>query len=359
MIDPRLMTQAQKPVHRNTERGNTAIIALVVLVLVAVGAIAYLSGQINIGNDKEKSPAQTASAQPAGGQEQTASAQPQAARQPQIEVKDGNPVVGSIEGKDITRADVLGYIQTLPPQTRQSVPALQLFDLSLNQMLNEKLIAEKAAKANLDNDPFVKEQLAAAKEQIVRQAFIQKQIEKGMTDERLKEAYNLYVSNFPKIDEVKTRHILVKEEAEAKDVLKKLKDGGDFVALAKEHSIDGTKDKGGDLGYVSAQDKDKIIPEFLAAALALKPGEVSKEPVKTEFGYHIIEVTEERIRPPASFEQAKPFLAAQLSNAVLNDVITKWREEADVKVFDINGDPIEPAAGDESPEAPAAEEAAQ
>ena len=165
-----------------------------------------------------------------------------------------------------------------------------------------------------------------------------------MTDERLKEVYDEYVKNFPEVPEVKTAHILVKDEALAKDILKQLNEGGDFAVLAKEHSIDATKDNGGSLGYISRQ--DQVIPEFLEAAFALKDGGISKEPLKSEFGYHIIKVEDERMRPPASFEQAKPFLASQIQAQVLNELMSSWRADAKVEVFDINGDAIEPAAGE-------------
>ncbi|MEM7651297.1 MAG: peptidylprolyl isomerase [Pseudomonadota bacterium] len=343
------MTNLKPYLSREAERGNTAIIVLVALVVIAVGAIALLSGQIG-GNAGEQT-TQTASSEPASGQapaaQQTADAAAADAA-PLPEIKEGNPVVGVVNGQEITRADVFNFMQTLPQQTKQAVPPLDLFELALNQMLNERLIAEKAKGANLDDSPFVKERLEAAKQQLVRQAFIQQQIQQNMTDERLKGAYDVYVQNFPEIEEVKTRHILVEDEALAKDMIKQLGEGADFGELAKANSIDATKENGGELGFIAQQ--DQVIPEFLEAAFSQKVNEVSKKPVKSDFGFHVIEVLEKRNRPPASFEQAKPFLAAQISNDVLNDVINKWRDEAGVQAFDINGEPIEPAAGDETPE---------
>jgi peptidyl-prolyl cis-trans isomerase C len=79
----------------------------------------------------------------------------------------------------------------------------------------------------------------------------------------------------------------------------------------------------------------------------MKPGEYSKKPVKSEFGYHIIQLEELRKRPPAEFEQARPFLEAQLRQQILNEIVQKWRDDAKIERFDINGEPIEPAAGDE------------
>ena len=150
----------------------------------------------------------------------------------------------------------------------------------------------------------------------------------------------------------------MKEEDQAKELLKQIKGGADFAELAKENSVDATKESGGELDYISKQ--DQVIPEYIEEAFDLKVGEMSKKPLKSDFGYHIVEVLDERNRPPATFEEAKPFLAAQLRGQVLNEVLASWREDADVEVYDINGDSIEPAAGNETPAeaAPAAEEPA-
>ena len=117
--------------------------------------------------------------------------------------------------------------------------------MARDQVVNNRLIEAKSKKVNLDNDPVVKKQLEMAKKQIVQQVFIQKEIEKAMTDERLKVAYEQYVTNFPEITERKTAHILVKEKSQAEELINKINEGEDFGAIAKEHSIDATKDNNG------------------------------------------------------------------------------------------------------------------
>jgi peptidyl-prolyl cis-trans isomerase C len=179
--------------------------------------------------------------------------------------------------------------------------------------------------------------MKAAKEQIVRSVFMQKEADKALTDEVLQKAYEEYKNNFPNVDEIKARHILVKEEAQAKEIIEKLSQGGDFAALAKEFSIDATKERGGELNYFV---KQEVVPEFGDAVFAMKPKDVSKKPVKSPFGYHVIEVLDMRKRQAPTFEQAKPFIAAQLRGQALNAVVSKWRSEANVQLFDINGNPV-------------------
>ncbi len=347
---------------RTSEQGRSAIIALVALVVVAVGALVFFSGQLSGGSKSGSGTGteQTASAESetpsgvesaAGESTESASAKNEAGQAKDGDktaglpiIKPGNPVVAKINGKDVTRMDVFGFIQNLPPETRQ-MPIDKLFPLALEQVVNAELIGEKVKTVNLEEDQMVKDQMKAAKQQIIRSVFLQKEADKATTEDMLKSAYEDYKKNFPKIEEMKARHILVKDEALAKDLIKKIKDGGDFAQLAKENSIDATKENGGELNFFSKQD---VVPEFADSAFALADKAVTDKPVKSQFGYHIIQALEKRERPPATYDQARPFLSAQLRGKALNGVVQKWREAAKIEVFDINGDSIEPASGDDT-----------
>jgi peptidyl-prolyl cis-trans isomerase C len=318
------------------ESGNAGIIALVVLVVVAIGAFAYFAtqkGNQSVAATDVPAAANTADAGANPAATANASGQPQ--------IAPGNPVVAKVDGKDITRMDVLNFVQTLPPQTRQ-MPIEQLFPLAVDQLVNTQVIVEKTKGVKLDSDPEVQKQVELAKEQIVRTVYLQKEVEKKVTDARLKEAYELYKKNFPDVQEARARHILVKEESKAKDLIKQLDGGADFAELAKQNSTDGTAPNGGDLGYFTEKD---VVPAFGKAAFGTAPGSYTKTPVKSDFGYHIIKVEDKRKRPPAEFEAAKPFLEVQVRRAILEDMIKNWREQAKIETFDINGNKIEPSAG--------------
>lgn len=337
-----------------SESGNAVVAVLVVLVVAALGVVAFVGGYINVGG-KGKTDAAVAEsmAEPASGDESKlsekapAEGEAQASQKEAAEfvVKPGNPVVAKIDGQDVTRLDVFNFIQTLPPNTRQ-LPVQQLFPLATEQVLNARLINEKTESVKLDNDPEVKKQLEEAKKQIVRSVFIQKQIDEKLTEDRVKAAYAQYRANFPDVDEAKARHILVKDEKLANDLIKQLNDGASFEELAKANSTDSTGANGGELGYFAKTD---VVPEFSEAAFSMKPGEYSKKPVKSEFGYHVIKLEELRKRPPAELAEAKPFIEAQLRQQILNEIVEGWREKAKIERFDINGDPIEPAAGGDEP----------
>ncbi len=324
------------------ERGNSIVIILVVLVVAALGGMAYFSGHL-VQEERTEGQAVAEEVEVSGEDSAEISEPIQApAPVPETEIKPGNPVVAVIGDQDVTRIDVLNFMQTLPAETRQ-LPMDQLFPLVQNQLINMSLVKEKSATVNLDDDPLVKQQLELAKQNIVPVVFMQREVEKVLDEERLKAEYDTYVANFPNIEEAKARHILVEDEALAKDIISQISGGASFEALAKEHSIDATAEKGGELGYFA---KGDVVPEFAEAAFAQEINAVSEMPVKSDFGFHIIKVEERRQRPPADFETAKPFLVGQLRNEVTNEIIEQWREEAGVKLFDINGEALEPAADD-------------
>lgn len=334
------------------QSGNAVIIVLVALVVVALGALAYLSGQT--GGDEAKPAAEqvaaaTTDAPTAEAQNPADAAVPdqppaesaEAAPVSEGDIKPGNPVVARVDGKDITRLDVFNLVQTLPPQTRQ-MPLEKLFPMAVDQLISAKVIEKKTEGVDLSADEEVKKQLELAREQIERSVYIQKEVSKKVTDDRLKAAYEDYKKNFPEVKEVKASHILVKEEAKAAEIIEKLNEGGDFAALAKENSIDGTAKNGGDLGYFVKQD---VVPAFGDAAFKLDVGKFSEKPVKSDFGYHIIKVEDKRNRPVPEFAEAKPFLEAQVRRQVLEELIGGWRDAAKVERFDINGAPLKEKSG--------------
>lgn len=163
--------------------------------------------------------------------------------------------------------------------------------------------------------------------------------ELGIKEQDIKEYFEKNKKAFSQQEEVKASHILVEDEKLAKDIIKKLDKGEDFAELAKEHSIDGTKDKGGDLGYFG---KGVMVEEFEKAAFSMKVGEYSKKPVKSQFGYHIIKVTDKQESKDAKFEdvkaEVKDALLREKAEKELDDWLLEKREEYKVKNYLLNQD---------------------
>jgi len=149
--------------------------------------------------------------------------------------------------------------------------------------------------------------------------------------------YDQDLAGKPGQEEVNARHILVDSEAEAKAIIGQIKAGGDFAALAKQHSKDPGGAQGGDLGFFK---KDEMVPEFATAAFALKPGQVSPDPVHTQFGRHVILVVERRQAEPPSFEQARDELRQKMIQEGVQKVVAKARASASVEKFNLDGSPM-------------------
>jgi peptidyl-prolyl cis-trans isomerase C len=132
-----------------------------------------------------------------------------------------------------------------------------------------------------------------------------------------------------KMTELKASHILVKEEATAKEVIAKLNKGGKFADLAKEYSTGPSGPKGGELGWFTPQ---RMVPEFSKAVLAMKDNEYTKQPVQTQFGWHIILRTGQREGTPPTFEEVKPSIVATLEQEHIQKYINELRKGAKVEI---------------------------
>lgn len=254
-----------------------------------------------------------------------------------VKIKEGNPVVAVVDSEEIKREEVMAFIAKLPDQLR-ALPLETTFPLALEEVVADRVVTKRVEDSKITEDPEVVKLVEQAQSQIVRSVYLEREIKKALTEEKLREEYKRLVSDVDDIEETKASHILLEDEATAKEVIAKLDGGADFAELAKEYSTGPTGQNGGDLGYFA---KNQMVPEFANAAFALKVGAVSKEPVKTQFGYHVIKVEDRRVAPRPSFEEVKAQIQQKLSKDVAIELLTDWKEEADVEKFDINGEPVE------------------
>jgi peptidyl-prolyl cis-trans isomerase C len=239
-----------------------------------------------------------------------------------------NTVYATVDGSDIKGSDINTFIQKLPPQL-QAAPADKLLEMIVNQMVNDRLVAKEAAKEGLDKDPEVAKRIDDAKQQVIRDVYVEKQLKGKVSDADVKAKYDEVVKNTPPQDEIRASHILVKDEATAKDIIKQLHGGAKFADLAKKYSIDPTKEQGGDLGYFV---RGAMVKEFGDAVFAMKKGEVTKEPVHTQFGYHVIKVVDRRPQEKPPFDKVKDQIKAQLTDQQIRDLVKKLRDGAKVEL---------------------------
>ncbi|MEW6189584.1 MAG: peptidylprolyl isomerase, partial [Actinomycetota bacterium] len=155
-----------------------------------------------------------------------------------------------------------------------------------------------------------------------------------VTEEEMAKYYEKNKNRYKEPEKAKTRHILLGSEKEAKDILKKLKDGEDFAQLAKKYSMDtATKDQGGSLDWMA---REQLAPEFADAAFRLNPGEIS-DVVKTQFGFHIIKLEEKKTEHQKSFEEVKEQVKRELLRERQRKKYQAWvkklRKKAKIKIY--------------------------
>ncbi len=222
---------------------------------------------------------------------------------------DPKEVVATIDGKPVTRQDVLDSASDLPPQYMAQID--KLFPQLLNRLIGIQLVQAKGREQGLADDPEVKRLVKQAEEEAISRSYIQKVVEQKVNDEAIQKIYDEDLKEHPPQIEIRASHILVKTEDEAKEIIKELSGGADFAALAKEKSIDkGSGQNGGDLNWFT---KDTMVKEFSDAAFAMQRGDVSKVPVKSQFGWHIIKITDSRMQTPVPLEQKKDDIRKALS----------------------------------------------
>ena len=246
------------------------------------------------------------------------------------EGKDG--VAAVVNGDKITVAEIREAYKA-NPQLKDRVSFEEFYNKALDGFISGKMVYQQAQKAKIEDTPEYKAQLKLAKEELARKIYMEKEVDKKVTDSEIKKLYDEYKETFKSEKEIKAKHILVDNEKTAKDIIAKLKKGEKFDDLAKKYS----KDKP-ELGYFT---KNVMVPEFANAAFAMKKGEYSKTPVKTQFGYHIIMIQDVRDSKPADLKVIKPQLRAMLAQNALAESFQETAQNSKIEKYTLDGKTLE------------------
>ena len=242
----------------------------------------------------------------------------------------GKNSVAAVNGKNITQKQYQAHLkqrQAKNAKGKQAAPVSR--QVILDELINREVLLQEAKKLKLHKNKKLKAQLELLKNNLLIQALIaQSPASKPISDKELKEIYDKQVGSAdPK--EYKARHILVKEEAKAKTLIKELNDGANFEEVAKKESTGPSGKNGGDLGWFSSA---QMVPAFSQAAAKLKKGTHSQKPVKTRFGYHIIKLEDSRTRELPKFEDIKEQIKPVVQNKRLQEYVVKLRSKAKIEV---------------------------
>ena len=245
--------------------------------------------------------------------------------------EDPNKIIAAKVNKYIiTAQDVLTAFEKLPPKIKKKSLS-DLYPNIVNELINQHLITEQAYKEKLDLNKIVIDQVKKNKDQIIARYWINNFLINQTKRENIEIFYNNYLKAFKSSKEFNASHILVKQEKEALEVLKKLKNKEKFSELAKTLSIGPSAKNEGKLGWFSP---GQMVKEFEKATLLLKKGEISKIPVKTQFGFHIILLNDIRNSKPKKLSEIKTNIIDRIKKNSLSNLEKEIRKDKKIIIND-------------------------
>lgn len=275
----------------------------------------------------------------------------EATTQPSMTTADTNAKVAS--GKIIATINGQPLYQENLEVIQSALPKAMPEQHLVERMIELRLLASAARQEGLDKQIKTQAQIQNAVDNQLANDYLSNYLSKmEVTDAVLQPEYDKFVKGYPSTTQYKAAHILVKTKEEAEAIIKQLDSGTPFDQLAKEKSQDpGSAKQGGDLGWFDA---DQMVPEFSAAVEKLKKGEITQQPVKSQFGWHVIKLEDTRQSQPPTFAELKPQLETQYRRAAIENLIKELRAKAKV---DIVAAPTTPSAAPVEAPKPAAEPA--
>ena len=238
---------------------------------------------------------------------------------------DSDKPLVSVNGAVLTNGDLEAFTKAMSASRGQAVSRKE----ALNTLIDRELLYQEALSKGIDKKPEVEQELKDQRRSMLANIMITDMLRtKPASDAELHKIYKERVLN-QKLTEYKARHILVKTEGEAKDIIAQLDKGADFAKLAKAKSIDtGSAEKGGDLGWFNPA---QMVPAFSQATEALQKGHYTKTPVKSQFGWHVILLENSRPVKPPTFDELKPRLEGVVQSERVSTYVKSLRDKAKIE----------------------------
>ena len=255
--------------------------------------------------------------------------------------QDSDPVVARANGVDIRQSDLALAEDEVGSSIPQQLGPDQKRDYLITYLADVVVLAQAAEQQKLADRDDVKHRILLERNKVLMEMLLEDAGKAAVTDDAMHKVYDDAVKQMGNEQEVHARHILVPTEDEAKAIEAELKKGADFATLAKEKSKDPGAAEGGDLGYFT---KEQMVPEFADVAFKLDKGQIS-DPVKTQFGWHIIKVEDKRIKPTPTFDDVKSQLQTYVAHRAQAELVQKLRSAANIERLDQPAPPaVDPSA---------------
>jgi peptidyl-prolyl cis-trans isomerase C len=234
--------------------------------------------------------------------------------------------VATVNGQAITTEQFNVFLQAVTGKPAAEVPAEQKTQM-LDQLINMTLAAQAADKEGLQNDAAVKARISLLTTQMLAEAATEKYMKAHpISESEAKAEYDSQIGHMPM--EYKARHILVDSKEKAEAIIKQLDAGASFAKLAAQDSKDPSGKNGGDLGWFSLQ---SMVKPFADAVAALKKGEITQQPVQTQYGWHVIQLEDTRTPPAPAFADVKPQVEQILQRKKLQAYLDELRKTAKIQ----------------------------
>ena len=239
-----------------------------------------------------------------------------------------NIVAAKVNDHIISAQDVLNVINTLPQNIKKK-PLPEIYPRVVNELINQYLITKQAYNEKLDLDQKVINLVKKSQDKILAKYWLNNYIKNETKEEKIKTFYNNYLKSFQKYKEANASHILVKNNEEARAIIKKINNKSKFSELAKTHSTGPSGKNGGNLGWFGP---GQMVKEFEQATFSLEKGEISQEPVKTKFGFHIIKLNDIRDAKPKKLDEIKKNIIDKITKISLSNLENKIRNNQKIKI---------------------------
>jgi peptidyl-prolyl cis-trans isomerase C len=248
-----------------------------------------------------------------------------------------DPPIAIVEGHPIYLSQLGRAAQALPDNLR-GLSFDTLYPVLLDRIVDHEALVTMARRRGLESRPDVQQEIQAATDRILEGAYLSQDANPGVTEAAILARYKRQFANRPAAEEVRARHILVSSEGEARKVLDDLRKGADFATVARVLSKDPDGANGGDLGFFR---REQVWPSFGDVAFSLQPGQVAPDPVKNEFGWHIIKVDEKRLVAPPSYSEVHDQLQQELLAAAVSQSVEQARAQLSIRRFNIDGSTLD------------------
>ena len=237
-------------------------------------------------------------------------------------------IIAVVNGKPLTLLDFKAYINSRLGHDEQAQKISQAQRQQIfNDFINRELIYQQAVVDGRDKHPVIIADIDNQRRNIVTSFSLAQLIRKMPSEDEMKQVYEQEMSH--PTTEYKTRHILVKTEQDARNIIAQLKKGGDFIQLAKTHSIDASAQHGGEINWLPAQ---QMLPALAEAVVKMKNGAYTAEPIQTRFGWHIMRLDGKRQTPPPAFDEVKNKIIATIRKRRISAYIASLHKTAKIEL---------------------------